>query len=299
MMIFAVDHEPTMLRDSERAIRKSAPDAEILCFELAADALAAIHDRGLSPDIVFTAIEMPGISGLEFAVALRTVSPDTRIVFVTALSHYALDAFKVHAQGYLIKPLTPEQVRAELEVLPSAPQTEKLRVQCFGCFEVFWRGEPLMFSRRHTKELFAYLVNRRGATCTTEDVISALWGEISDLKNAKHRVRNYIGDLRETLKAIGMEDPVPEAVKGLRQGDLFRHTAVPLRPHLPHRAWLWQRPVCRSSQVIQSAEAFLTAMYALLTIKTVLVCRIPHVRDSGRGFLICNYSVLTYKQGFV
>ena len=206
MLIFAVDHEPTMLRDSERAIRSAAPEAELMCFELAADALAAIRDRGLSPDIVFTAIEMPGISGLEFAVALRTVSPDTRIVFVTAFSHYALDAFQVHAQGYLIKPLTPGQVRAELEVLPSAPPIERLQVQCFGCFEVFWRGEPLMFARRQTKELFAYLVNRRGATCTTEDVISALWGEVSDMKNAKHRVRNYIGDLRETLKAIGMED---------------------------------------------------------------------------------------------
>lgn len=206
MLIFAVDHEPTMLRDSGRAIRTAAPEAELMCFELAADALAAIRDRGLCPDIVFSAIEMPGISGLEFAVALRTVSPDTRIVFVTAYTHYALDAFQVHAQGYLIKPLTPEQVRAELEVLPAAPQTEKLRVQCFGCFEVFWREEPLIFARRQTKELFAYLVNRRGATCTTEEVISALWGEVSDPKNAKHRVRNYIGDLRETLKAIGMED---------------------------------------------------------------------------------------------
>ena len=77
MLIFAVDHEPTMLRDSGRAIRKAAPEAEVMCFELAADALAAIRDRGLSPDIVFSAIEMPGISGLEFAVALRTISPDT------------------------------------------------------------------------------------------------------------------------------------------------------------------------------------------------------------------------------
>ena len=206
MLIFAVDNDPTMLRDSEQAIRTAAPEAMLMCFELAADALDAIRDQGLSPDIVFSAIEMPGLSGLEYAVALRTASPDTRIVFVTTFSHYALEAFQVHAQGYLIKPLTPEQVRAELEVLPAEAQIEKLRVQCFGCFEVFWRGEPLMFARRHTKELFAYLVNRRGATCTTEDVISALWGEVSDMKNAKHRVRNYIGDLRETLKAIGMED---------------------------------------------------------------------------------------------
>lgn len=216
MLIFAVDNEPTMLMDSGRAIRKAAPEAKLMCFERAANALDAIRSRGLYPEIVFSAIEMPGISGLEFAVELRKASPDTRIVFVTNFSHYALDAFQVRAQGYLIKPLTPKQVRKELDALPSAPvspdapasasQPDKLQVQCFGCFEVFWKGEPLIFARRQTKELFAYLVNRRGATCTTEEVISALWGDVSDLKNAKHRIRNYIADLRKTLKGIGMED---------------------------------------------------------------------------------------------
>ena len=206
MLIFAVDNDPTMLRDAEQAIRKAEPEAELMCFELAGDALEAIRAQALSPDIVFSDIEMPGINGLEFAVALRTVSPDTRIVFVTNLSEYALDAFQVRAQGYVIKPLTPELVRAELEALPSAPQTERLRVQCFGFFEVFWKGEPLIFARRQTKELFAYLVNRKGASCTAEEVISALWGDTEDLKNAKHRVRNFISDLKETLKGIGMED---------------------------------------------------------------------------------------------
>ena len=206
MLIFAVDNEPTMLRDAEQAIRKAEPEAELMCFELAANAMDAIRTKGLSPDIVFSAIEMPGINGLEFAVALRAVSPGTRIIFVTAFSQYALDAFQVRAQGYVIKPLTPERVRAELEALPSAPQKCRLRVQCFGYFEVFWKGEPLIFARRQTKELFAYLVNLKGASCTTEEVISALWGDTGDLKNAKHRVRNFISDLRETLKGIGMED---------------------------------------------------------------------------------------------
>ena len=206
MLIFAVDNEPTMLRDAEQAIRTAEPEAQLLCFERAADALEAIRARALVPNIVFSAIEMPGVSGLEFALALRTVSPATRVVFVTTHSQYALDAFQVRAQGYVLKPLTPELVRAELDALPSVPKTDKLRVQCFGYFEVFWKGEPLIFARRQTKELLAYLVNRKGASCTTEEVISAMWGDTEDLKNAKHRVRNFVSDLRETLKEIGMED---------------------------------------------------------------------------------------------
>jgi two-component SAPR family response regulator len=160
------------------------------------------------PDIVWLDIEMPGMNGLETAAKIKKVSPDTRLVFVTAFSQYALDAFQVRAQGYIMKPLTTALVRRELDELPAEPKPapNRLRVQCFGYFEVFWRGEPLRFARRRTKEFLAYLVDRRGAFCAMEDVISALWGDVDDMKNAKHRVRNYISDLRETLKEIDMED---------------------------------------------------------------------------------------------
>ena len=46
----------------------------------------------------------------------------------------------------------------------------RLRVQCFGNFEVFFGGLPLKFARSKTKELFAYLVNRRGAVCTVREL---------------------------------------------------------------------------------------------------------------------------------
>lgn len=208
MMIFAIDDEPKALRVLCRCVEEAAPGSGIRAFDRAADALDAIGDEGLFPDIVFCDIEMPGLSGLEFAVALKKASPDTRVVFVTAFSQYAVDAFQVRAQGYIMKPLTTTLVRRELDELPAEPKPapNRLKVQCFGYFEVFWRGEPLRFARRRTKELLAYLVDRRGAFCAMEDVISALWGDVDDMKNAKHRVRNYISDLRETLKDIDMED---------------------------------------------------------------------------------------------
>jgi two-component SAPR family response regulator len=208
MMIFAIDDEPKALRVLCRCVEAAAPGAGLRAFDSASAALDAIRFGGLFPDIVFSDIEMPGLSGLEFAVALKKASPDTRVVFVTAFSQYALDAFQVRAQGYIMKPLTTALVRRELDELPAEPKPapNRLRVQCFGYFEVFWRGEPLRFARRRTKEFLAYLVDRRGAFCAMEDVISALWGDVDDMKNAKHRVRNYISDLRETLKEIDMED---------------------------------------------------------------------------------------------
>lgn len=215
MLIFAIDDEPPMLRASGRIIREAAPEADVRTFAGADDALSAI-ERGAVPDVVFSDIEMPGLSGLEFAVKLKSVAPEAHIVFVTGFSEYALDAFRVRAHGYVMKPMTAEDVRDELDALPH-PQTEepgKLVVRCFGHFETFWRGQPLLFQRKQTKELLAFLVDRRGASCTTGEIAAALWEGETDMKAAGQRVRNLINDMRGTLRAIGMEDLL---VRGHRQ----------------------------------------------------------------------------------
>ena len=210
MLIFALDDEPLILQDFEAAIREAAPDADIMAFPRAGAALEAVREQGVRPDIVFSDIEMPGLSGLEFAVRLKTVSPETRVVFVTSYAQYALEAFSVRAQGYALKPLTADQVREEIALLaaPSAapaPQEKKLRVQCFGHFEIYWENKPLVFSRRQSKELFAFLIDREGAACTSGQIAAALWEDEGDPKVYNHRIRNLVGDLRSTLRGVGME----------------------------------------------------------------------------------------------
>ena len=208
MLIFVIDDELPLLNEARRAIAEAAPDAEIVPYLSAKEALDAIKTQELSPNIVFSDIEMPGLSGLEFAVALKTASPNTRVVFVTGFSKYAVEAFKMRAHGYILKPLKKELVETELSYLPQEPEPkpEKLTVRCFGYFEVFWQGKPLRFERRQTKELLAYLVDRRGATCTSEEIIAALFEDECGVKDAKHRVRNLANDLKSTLDHIGMSD---------------------------------------------------------------------------------------------
>ena len=84
--------------------------------------------------------------------------------------------------------------------------TQKLTVRCFGSFEVFWQGEPLLFRRKRTKELFAFLIDRECASCTAEEIASVLWEESEDIQKSKSMIRNYIHDLKVTLRSIGMED---------------------------------------------------------------------------------------------
>ena len=63
-----------------------------------------------------------------------------------------------------------------------------------------------MFGRRQTKELLAYLVDRKGSACTAEEIALAMWEDEDNMKNLKARIRILISDLRQTLKQIGQEE---------------------------------------------------------------------------------------------
>ena len=161
MRIFAIDDEQAMLEELHEAIAQAEPGAEILDFRRAAEALRAITEEGLVPEVVFSDIQLPGMDGLSFAVQLKKAAPSVKIVFVTGYEHYALEAFRRRVNGYLMKPVDAAMVREELDALdlPARPEPKKLRVRCFGYFDVFWQDKPLLFSRTQTKELFAYYKN--------------------------------------------------------------------------------------------------------------------------------------------
>ena len=215
MLFFVVDDEPFALKASGEVVKEAYPDAEVMLFDSAKAAVAAITEKGQYPDFVMSDIEMPGVNGLDFAVQLKRLSPRSRIIFVTGYSQYALDACRIHIHGYILKPMTVDRVREECEQVAQTAQPaqintpatgDKLKVKCFGYFEVFWQGRPLMFARRQTKELFAYLIDRRGDACSSEEIAAAIWEDEDNIKNLKARVRILISDLRKAMEEIGKED---------------------------------------------------------------------------------------------
>ena len=210
MIIFVIDDEERIIKSATRHFTKLEPDARLETFMNPMDALNAIKKDGIIPDIVFCDIEMPEISGIKLAAKLKSLVPDLRIVFVTAYSEYAVDAFKVEAQGYIMKPVSLKDLRKELDRVPTVyrPQPGKLDVRCFGHFEVFFDGKPLAFQRRQSKELLAFLVDRQGKLCTSEDIGAALWEDELDMTVVGQRIRNLISDLRNTLGEVKMEDAI-------------------------------------------------------------------------------------------
>lgn len=63
-------------------------------------------------DLIFLDIQMPGISGIEFA---RSIPKHTLIIFTTAYSEYALDSYEVDALDYLVKPIDPAKFRKAVD----------------------------------------------------------------------------------------------------------------------------------------------------------------------------------------
>ena len=70
-------------------------------FNSATEAIKTIREKKI--DLLFLDIQMPELSGLEFA---RIIGSETRIVFTTAFSQYAIEGYKVNALDYLLKPIS-------------------------------------------------------------------------------------------------------------------------------------------------------------------------------------------------
>ena len=70
----------------------------------------------LEPDIVFLDINMPKINGIQLGRYLKAAKRPPYLVYVTAYSEYAVEAFKVGAKGYLLKPFSEADVREQLDL---------------------------------------------------------------------------------------------------------------------------------------------------------------------------------------
>lgn len=155
-------------------------------------------------DIAFLDIEMGTMSGLELAAGIKRVNGDTKIIFVTGYGHYAVDAFALHATGYLMKPISEADIKRELTFAYGEREEPHIRVQMFGGFEVFVDGKPVSFGRSRAKEFLAYLLDLRGASVTTSRAYMEIFD--SDVKTVSDGAyfRNIVRDLKKSLSDAGI-----------------------------------------------------------------------------------------------
>ena len=207
MNVIAVDDEQLSLSCLELILEQIDDITSIKSFTESADALEWCHNN--CPDVAFLDIVMESDRrGIQLGEEIQQICPTCYIIFVTAYEKFALDAIRLHASGFIVKPATKEAVQKEIDYLKKfisfSRKAEKPFVQCFGNFDCFFKGTPLKFKNTKTKELLAYLVYRKGSSCSVHELSEILFEDIRNYKNKQSRLRTLLADLSKVLSENGI-----------------------------------------------------------------------------------------------
>lgn len=221
MYLIAVDDEKLALRHLTHILEEMFPEDHIVGFDDQMEALdlaKELVEKQEKLEFVFLDIEMYGMSGIELAKRFKDICPQVKILFVTGHSHYALEAFRLHARGYILKPVTRELIEEEMQHIEGYSKEEresqgdatkeraKVKVRTFGNFDVYVNDEPVQFSRSKAKELFAFLIDKKGTGVNTAEISSVLWEDKAYDRNLRNQTQTIISQMMRSLKAIGVED---------------------------------------------------------------------------------------------
>ena len=133
-----------------------------------------------------------------------------KLIYVTSYPDYKVAARKYQSSGYIIKPISTAKIRDMLEsMISSVNDNQKLlQVECSRGFIVFDQsGYPVKFSSKKAVELFAYLVYKNGAKCSTRELYRVLF-EDEFYNDKKFDVKFFLvmRSLMQDLKKIGARD---------------------------------------------------------------------------------------------
>ena len=218
MNLVIVEEEQAALDAFRRVISKAVPGCGIRGFTDPQDAI--LHIMRETADAVIVGSHAETDTGIKTARILRNIWRDLDILVCAENGDDAEEAYRLHCTGYVVRPLTAGRVLEELQYLrkdrhitPAGlssgklPEEDELQIITFGNFEVFFHNKPLIFRYSRTKELLAYLVDRRGSMCSNREISAVLW-EDDDYRKHISYFSNLRNDLLATLDGIGRKDAV-------------------------------------------------------------------------------------------
>ncbi|MBV1913805.1 MAG: LytTR family DNA-binding domain-containing protein [Pseudomonadales bacterium] len=147
--------------------------------------------QSLQPDILLTDISMPGMGGLELARRLDNEPVPPALIFLTAYDQYALDAFDVHAAGYLLKPIRKEDLQVALK-----------KTQKSNRMQISTRRSQ---RRRKTDRARRSHISVKGRQGVNQISVDSIYCFIADQKYLTIHHSHGIDLIDETLKNIEQE----------------------------------------------------------------------------------------------
>ena len=186
-------------------------------FTHSREALDYVKDHPV--DLAILDINMPEIDGIALAIRIKQMRPQTAVLFLTAYKEYAFDAFSVHPAGYLLKPVSLEELEAEISLAFADAEptpSSHVQVRTFGEFDLMVDGNPVSFPRAKAKELLAYLIDRQGGTVSRAAAFAILFEDELYTRQRQKYMDVIIRSLRQTLEACGAGDILEMNRGGLR-----------------------------------------------------------------------------------
>lgn len=113
--VIMVDDRKLILTGGLPILEEVMPNATVMGFTDASEAVAYAKSNRVA--LAFLDIELRNTSGLDLCRTLLEINPRTNVVYLTAYSEYALDAWGTGASGFMLKPITPQGVRDQLKNL--------------------------------------------------------------------------------------------------------------------------------------------------------------------------------------
>jgi len=215
MLVYICDDEPLSLEMSAEAVKEALPNAKIECFKRVSDILLTARDA--APDIAFLDVEMPSMNGIELAKNLQEIKSDINIIFVTGYDNYVFEAISLFASGYVMKPIDSEQIKKQLAHLRFPIRESKLvQIKTFGNFTVLKNGEAVNIRYAKSRELLAYLVDRKGALISRKEICAVLIEDGSYARNEQKLLSRWVQELEADLETAGIGNIFSRETTGYR-----------------------------------------------------------------------------------
>jgi len=169
-------------------------------------------------DLAIIDIMLPEISGIEVAIKLKKINPQTKIIFLTSKQTLEdkLKGFEIGADDYITKPFSFEELLARIKaVLKRDTQDNQIIYKNFQINletnQVFLNNQILDFSKKEF-DLFKFLIQNKNKVFSKEQLIEKIWGYDSSI--LPNTVEVFIKSIRDKINSISKSEKIIETVRG-------------------------------------------------------------------------------------
>lgn len=207
MDIILIDDEVLLLNLLEHKIRELTNATIVGKYSNPHQGLYEVQKK--QPDIVFIDIAMPELNGIELAKEIKESNANIKIVFLTAYDQYAIKAFDLGVDDYILKPINDDRLLETFSRISKETITEpNINTQYYiGCFHSLHFREynkskniiDIKWRTNKSREVFAFLLHNRDKQVRKDVIVDLIWADV-DVKQAYAQLYSSIYQIRNSLK---------------------------------------------------------------------------------------------------